>query len=76
MAWYRLVDSTTWRNFGYLMAWFPLSIVEFAIGIAAIVLLPIAIWVAPWIGWIHGTLALSLLGPNRAERLAVQARHL
>jgi signal transduction histidine kinase len=35
-----------------------------------------AIWVVPWIGWMHGELALSLLGPNRAKRLEVKAERL
>lgn len=73
---FRLVDGTTWRDLGYLLVSFPLAIAEFAIGIASVVLLPMAIWVAPWIGWIRGTLALALLGPNRAERLAEHAQHL
>ncbi|WP_414636001.1 sensor histidine kinase [Amycolatopsis sp.] len=73
---YHLVDPTTWRDLGYLMLVFPLSVVEFAIGITSVVLLPIAIWVAPWIGWMHGSLALALLGPDRAERLATKAQYL
>ncbi|WAL69837.1 sensor histidine kinase [Amycolatopsis cynarae] len=72
----QLVDPSTWRDLAYLLVVFPLGIVEFAIGLTSIVLLPIAIWVAPWIGWMHGSLALALLGPNRAERLAVKAQHL
>ncbi|MFD4190839.1 MULTISPECIES: sensor histidine kinase [Amycolatopsis] len=72
----RLVDSTTWRDLAYLLVAFPLSVVEFAVGIASIVLVPMAIWVAPWIGWVHGSLAIALLGPNRAERLRVKAQQL
>ena len=72
----RLVDSTTWRDLAYLIAAFPLSIVEFVVGVASIVLVPMAIWVAPWIGWVHGSLAIALLGPNRAERLRVKAQQL
>lgn len=73
---YRLVDPTTWRDLGYLLLAFPLSVIEGPLGIASIVLLPIAIWVAPWIGWTQGSLALALLGPNRAERLEIKAQHL
>ncbi|MTD57198.1 sensor histidine kinase [Amycolatopsis pithecellobii] len=73
---HRLVDPTTWRDLGYLLLTFPLSVVEGAVGLASIVLLPIAIWVAPWIGWTHGSLALALLGPNRTKRLEVKAQHL
>ncbi|NKQ57617.1 sensor histidine kinase [Amycolatopsis sp. K13G38] len=73
---YRLVDPTTWRDLGFVLLSFPISIAEFAIGIAAIVLVPVAVWVAPWIGWMHGSLAIALLGPDKAERLARKAQHL
>lgn len=73
---YRLVDPTTWRDLGYLLVSLPLSVVEFAIGLASVILLPMAIWVAPWVGWARGSLALALLGPNRAKRLEVKAQHL
>ncbi|WP_236795303.1 sensor histidine kinase [Amycolatopsis sp. GM8] len=73
---YRMVDPTTWRDLGYVLVTFPLSVLEGPIGIASIVLLPIAIWVAPWIGWLHGSMALALLGPNRAKRLEIKAQHL
>ncbi|QFU86575.1 Oxygen sensor histidine kinase NreB [Amycolatopsis sp. YIM 10] len=72
----RLTDQTTWRDFGYLMLALPLGVVEFALGLAAIVLFPIAIWVLPWVGWLHGSLALSLLGPPRNQQLAAKAQHL
>ncbi|WP_158886384.1 sensor histidine kinase [Amycolatopsis anabasis] len=72
----RLVDPTTWRDLAYLMISFPLGILEFAVGLAAIILVPLAIWVVPWIGWTHGQLAMSLLGPNRAQRLEVKAQRL
>jgi hypothetical protein len=72
----RLTDPSTWRDLAYLMIAFLLGIVEFAIGVAAVVLVPMAIWVVPWIGWMHGELALSLLGPNRAKRLKVKAERL
>ncbi|GAA3544982.1 sensor histidine kinase [Amycolatopsis ultiminotia] len=72
----RLTDPTTWRDLTYLMVAFPLSIVELPIAIASIVLLPMAIWVTPWLGWLHGNLALSLLGPNRTKKLERKAEHL
>nr|WP_167099442.1 sensor histidine kinase [Amycolatopsis granulosa] len=72
----RLVDGTTWRDLAYLMVAFPLGVVEFAVGLVSILLVPMAIWVAPWIGWMHGSLAIALLGPNRAERLEVKAQQL
>ncbi|MET9266040.1 sensor domain-containing protein [Amycolatopsis sp. NPDC004079] len=72
----RLSDPTTWRDLAYLMVAFPLSIVELPIAIASIVLLPMAIWVTPWLGWLHGNLALSMLGPNRTKKLEKKAEHL
>ncbi|KDN23424.1 sensor histidine kinase [Amycolatopsis rifamycinica] len=72
----RLSDPTTWRDLAYLVAAFPLACVEFAIAIASIVLLPMAIWVTPWLGWLHGELALALLGPDRTKRLEQKAERL
>ncbi|MGV9299057.1 sensor histidine kinase [Amycolatopsis sp. NPDC003676] len=72
----RLSDPTTWRDLAYLMVAFPMSIVELPIAIASIVLLPMAIWVTPWLGWLHGNLALSMLGPNRTKKLEKKAEHL
>ncbi|WP_033290313.1 sensor histidine kinase [Amycolatopsis jejuensis] len=72
----RLSDPTTWRDLSYLLLAFPLAVVEFPIALASIVLLPMAIWVVPWLGWLHGTLALSMLGPNRARKLEKKAEHL
>ncbi|MFF5991962.1 sensor histidine kinase [Prauserella flavalba] len=72
----QLTDPTTWRDLGYLMLAFPLGVLEFAIGLVAVILLPIAIWVVPSIGWLHGQLAMSLLGPPKAQRLAAKASRL
>jgi len=72
----RLVDGTTWRDLSYLLLALPLGIIEFAVGIASIILVPMAIWVAPWFGWMHGSLAVALLGPNRTEKLRVKAQQL
>jgi signal transduction histidine kinase len=72
----RLVDPTTWRDLLYLIAVFPLGVAEFAIGVAAIPLLPLAIWVVPWIGWAHGQLALALLGPNQTKQFEIKAQRL
>jgi signal transduction histidine kinase len=72
----RLTDPTTWRDLLYLIIVFPLGVAEFAIGVAAIPLLPLAIWVVPWIGWAHGQLAISLLGPNQTKRLEIKAQRL
>ncbi|GAA4546648.1 sensor histidine kinase [Amycolatopsis samaneae] len=72
----RLTDATTWRDLAYLMVALPLACVEVPLALASIVLLPMAIWVIPWIGWLHGQLALSLLGPNRTQRLEQRAQRL
>ena len=72
----RLSDPTTWRDLAYLMVAFPLACAELGIAIASIVLLPMAIWVTPWLGWLHGELGIALLGPNRTTRLEQKAEHL
>jgi signal transduction histidine kinase len=72
----RLTDPSTWRDLACLMLAFPIGIAEFAIGLAAVVLVPMTIWVVPWIGWMHGEFALSLLGPNRTKRLEIKAERL
>ncbi|WP_020667873.1 sensor histidine kinase [Amycolatopsis nigrescens] len=72
----RLVDPSTWRDFGYLMLGLPISVLEFGLGIASIIVVPLAIWVAPWVGWLHGELAHSLLGPDRKRRLEIKAQRL
>ncbi|MEU5260450.1 sensor histidine kinase [Amycolatopsis sp. NPDC021455] len=72
----RLSDTTTWRDLAYLMAAFPLACAELGIALASIVLLPMAIWVTPWLGWLHGELGLALLGPDRTKRLEQKAERL
>ena len=72
----RLSDTTTWRDLAYLMAAFPLACAELGIALASIVLLPMAIWVTPWLGWLHGELGLALLGPDRTKRLELKAERL
>ncbi len=72
----RLADSVTWRDFGYLMLVFPLGVLEFALGLMSVILVPFAIWVAPWLGWLHAQLAEALLGPPRTQRLAARAQRL
>ncbi|MFG1643841.1 sensor histidine kinase [Amycolatopsis sp. NPDC049252] len=72
----RLSDPTTWRDLAYLMAAFPLACVELGIALASVVLLPMAVWVTPWLGWLHGELAIALLGPNRTKRLEQKAERL
>ncbi|QWF79022.1 sensor histidine kinase [Amycolatopsis sp. CA-230715] len=73
---FQLTDPRTWRDLAYIVATLPLACVEFAVGVASIVVVPMALWVAPWLGWAHSQLAMSLLGPNRTKRLEVKAQHL
>lgn len=72
----RLTDPTTWRDTGYLLLAFPLGIVEFVLAIPSIILVPMAIWVMPWLGWLHCQLATALLGPPRAQQAEVKAQQL
>jgi len=72
----RLSDPTTWRDLAYLMLAFPLACVELPIALASIVLLPMAVWVTPWLGWLHGELAIAFLGPNRTKTLEQKAERL
>jgi signal transduction histidine kinase len=72
----RLSDATTWRDLAYLMLAFPLACVELPIALASIVLLPMAVWVTPWLGWLHGELAIAFLGPNRTKTLEQKAERL
>ncbi len=71
-----LSDPTTWRDLAYLMAAFPLACAEVLIALSSIVLLPMAIWVTPWLGWLHGELAIALLGQDRTKRLEQKAERL
>jgi signal transduction histidine kinase len=71
-----LTDSQTWRNFGYQMITFPLSCVEFALAIAGVVLLPIGIWVVPFVASLHAQLASTLLGRNTTAELTQRAERL
>ncbi|MFL6145181.1 MAG: sensor histidine kinase [Labedaea sp.] len=71
-----LTDSQTWRNFAYQMVTFPMSCVEFALAIAGTVLLPIGIWVVPFVASLHAQLAMTLLGTNTTARLTEQAQRL
>ncbi|OZM69982.1 histidine kinase [Amycolatopsis antarctica] len=72
----QLTDSTTWRDLGYLMLIFPFGVFEFAFSIAATILLPLGVWVAPWLGWMHGQVALTMLSPPRTQKLEAKAQHL
>ncbi|TCP43647.1 signal transduction histidine kinase [Tamaricihabitans halophyticus] len=69
-------DSRTWRDIGYHALMLPLSIIEFALGLVGAILLPLAIWVIPRLGWLHGQLAKAMLGPPAAAQLAAKADRL
>lgn len=72
----RLIDPVTWRTLGYLLLAFPLGIFEFVVGVAGIVLVPVGIFVVPWLGWLHAKLAYAMLGPDKARRMAAKAQRL
>ncbi|CRK61921.1 putative two-component system sensor kinase [Alloactinosynnema sp. L-07] len=71
-----LTDRRTWRDFTYLMLEFPLSIIGFALGVASIPLVPLALWVAPRYAWLHSQLAIAMLGPDRTADLTAKAERL
>lgn len=72
----QLTDPTTWRDLAYVLLAFPLGVAEFALGIVGIVLVPIGLFVVPWVGWLHGRLADALLGPDKARRMEAKAHRL
>lgn len=72
----RLSDRTTWRELAYLMLMLPLGTLEFALGLAGIVLVPIGLFVVPWLGWLHANLAYALLGPDKTRRIEARAQRL
>ncbi|MBA0126536.1 sensor histidine kinase [Haloechinothrix sp. YIM 98757] len=72
----RLTDPSTWRDLAYLLLAFPLGVLELVVGLVGIVLVPIGIWVAPGLAWLHGRMAMALLGPDTSRRLADKARRL
>ncbi|GLY42912.1 membrane protein [Amycolatopsis sp. NBRC 101858] len=57
-----LTDPSMWRELAYLVLAFPLASVELGVALIAIVLSPIGAWVMPRLGWLHGQLAIALLG--------------
>lgn len=71
-----LTDRRTWRDFLYLMLEFPLSIIGFALAVASIPLVPLALWVAPRYAWLHSQLAVAMLGPDRTADLTAKAERL
>ncbi|MFB9728566.1 sensor histidine kinase [Haloechinothrix salitolerans] len=71
-----LTERATWRYLAYLLIVFPLGVIEFVIGACGIVLVPVGLWVSPWVAWLHGKLAMALLGPSESERLAAKAARL
>ncbi|WP_374059032.1 sensor histidine kinase [Saccharomonospora sp. NB11] len=72
----RATDPTMWRDTAYLLLSFPISVVEFAVGLVAVVLVPVTIWVVPALGWLHAQLAKTLLGPPKARRAEARAQQL
>lgn len=72
----RLTDPTTWRELAYLLLVLPLGVLEFALAVCGTILVPIGLFVVPWLGWLHAKLAYALLGPDKARRLEARAERL
>jgi signal transduction histidine kinase len=72
----QLTHAQTWRNLGYLLITFPLSVIEFGLALAGIVVLPIGIWVLPFVASLHAALAATMLGPNSKTQLTQRAQRL
>ncbi|SNR49573.1 Signal transduction histidine kinase [Haloechinothrix alba] len=72
----RLTDPSTWRDLAYLLLAFPLGVLELVVGLAGIVLVPVGVWVTPGLAWLHGRMAMALLGPDTSRRLAAKAQRL
>jgi signal transduction histidine kinase len=71
-----MTDAVTWRSLAYHLIALPIACVEFTLGVASIVVLPLAIWVLPALAYLHVELASVLLGPNRTTELRAKAEHL
>jgi signal transduction histidine kinase len=72
----RLLHPQMWRELAYLLIAFPLHVVEFALAIAGVILLPIGLFVLPVVAALHVMLAKALLGPNENQQLTEKAEHL
>ncbi|WP_026425053.1 sensor histidine kinase [Actinokineospora inagensis] len=71
-----MTDRRTWRDIAYLMLEFPLSVFGFALAIASIPLVPLALFVVPRYAWLHSQLAVAMLGPDRTQDLTAKAERL
>nr|WP_328840852.1 sensor domain-containing protein [Nakamurella leprariae] len=71
-----VVDPATWRALLYFLLVLPLGTVQFAITLVGVVLVPVAVWVLPWMAWLHWTLAVALLGPKASGRWEQRAQAL
>ncbi|WP_084735169.1 sensor histidine kinase [Actinophytocola xinjiangensis] len=72
----RLLHPQMWRELSYLLLAFPLHVVEFALAIAGVILLPIGLFVLPVVASLHVMMAKALLGPNENQQLTEKAEHL
>lgn len=72
----RLTDAVTWRCLGYQLLCLPIACFELAFGIASIVLVPMAVWVAPAVASLHASLARTLLGPSSTTELRAETERL
>lgn len=67
-----LTDPVNWRALLYHLLALPIGYAEFGVGIASLVLHPLAVWVLPPLGLLHAKLAVLLLGPNSLNQRRVQ----
>ncbi len=72
----QLSDPTTWRDFAYLLLMLPIGLLEFALAVIGIFIVPIGFFVVPAVGWLHANLACALLGPDKARRAEARAQRL
>ena len=72
----RMQQPQMWRNVAYLLASFPLHVLEFPLALAGVILLPVGLFVLPVLAALHVMLAKALLGPNETQQLTEKAEHL
>ncbi|GLZ41622.1 sensor histidine kinase [Actinokineospora sp. NBRC 105648] len=71
-----LTDRRTWRDIAFLGMELPLSVFGFALAVASVPLVPLALWLTPRYAWLHSQLAVAMLGPDRTADLTAKAEHL
>jgi signal transduction histidine kinase len=71
-----VTDGPTWRAAAYVLVAAVLAPLEFAVGVVGAIVVPVGLWVAPWVVWGHLALARVLLGQNRSDRLEATTERL